>query len=142
MKFEFKFEFHRYRPVSVQTGPVYRYRTAPVWPDRSVSKTLDTTGLASGGGSRSWLEWTVSSPDSTSTTEGSEFRRVRPQLPPPGISSVHPSCSVTVSLGRTEFSHGHARTSSDRARCLLTCADIGSLARLTGPETRYRLGAC
>src|SRR6185295_2090744 len=35
-----KFEFHRYRPVSGQTGPVYRYRTAPVWPDRSVSKTL------------------------------------------------------------------------------------------------------
>jgi len=39
-KFEFKFEFHRYRPVSDQTGPVYRYRTAPVWPDRSESKTL------------------------------------------------------------------------------------------------------
>jgi len=42
VKFEFKFEFHLYRPVSSQTGPVYRYRTAPVWPDRSVSKTLMT----------------------------------------------------------------------------------------------------
>jgi hypothetical protein len=42
-KFEFKFEFHRYRPVFGQTGPVYRYRTAPVWPDRSVIKTLMVT---------------------------------------------------------------------------------------------------
>ena len=42
-KFEFKFDFHRYRPVSGQTGPVYRYRTAPVWPDRSVIKTLMVT---------------------------------------------------------------------------------------------------
>ena len=33
--FEFKFEFDRFRPVSGQTGPVYRNRTPPVWPDRS-----------------------------------------------------------------------------------------------------------
>ena len=38
--FEFKFDFDRYRPVSGQTGPVYRYRTRPVWPDRSVRETL------------------------------------------------------------------------------------------------------
>ena len=35
--FEFKFEFDRFRPVSGQTGLVYRNRTPPVWPDRSVS---------------------------------------------------------------------------------------------------------
>ena len=33
--FELKFEFGRFRPVSGQTGPVYRNRTPPVWPDRS-----------------------------------------------------------------------------------------------------------
>jgi len=38
--FEFKFDFDQYRPVSGQTGPVYRYRTRPVWPDRSVRETL------------------------------------------------------------------------------------------------------
>jgi len=35
--FEFKFEFDRFRPVSGQTRSVYRNRTLPVWPDRSVS---------------------------------------------------------------------------------------------------------
>ena len=35
--FEFKFEFDRFRPVSGQTGLVYRNRTPPVWPDGSVS---------------------------------------------------------------------------------------------------------
>ena len=44
MKFEFKFEIHRYRPVSGQTGPVYRYRTPAVWP---VIKTMHTTARAS-----------------------------------------------------------------------------------------------
>ena len=34
------FEFDRFPPVSGQTGPVNRYRTAPVWPDRSVYLTL------------------------------------------------------------------------------------------------------
>src|SRR6185312_1643984 len=43
--FEFKFDFDRYRPVSGQTGPVYRYRTRPVWPDRSVRETLVTTSV-------------------------------------------------------------------------------------------------
>ena len=38
--FEFEFEFNRFSPVSGQTGPVNRYRTAPVWPDRSVYLTL------------------------------------------------------------------------------------------------------
>ena len=38
--FEFKFDFDQYRPVSGQTGPIYRYRTRPVWPDRSVRETL------------------------------------------------------------------------------------------------------
>ena len=33
--FEFKFEFDRFQPVTGQTGPVYRNRTALVWPDRS-----------------------------------------------------------------------------------------------------------
>ena len=32
-----EFEFDRFLPVSGQTGPVYRYRTLPVWPDRSVA---------------------------------------------------------------------------------------------------------
>ena len=41
--FEFKFEFNRFGPISGQTGPVYRYRTAPVWPDRSVTLTLPAT---------------------------------------------------------------------------------------------------
>ena len=40
--FEFKFDLDRYRPVSGQTGPVYRYRTRPDWPDRSVRETLIT----------------------------------------------------------------------------------------------------
>ena len=43
-KFEFKFEFHRYRSVYGQTEPVYWYRTALVWPHRSVSKTLRGRG--------------------------------------------------------------------------------------------------
>ena len=34
--FEFKFDFNRFGSVSDQTGPVYRYRTPLVWPDRSV----------------------------------------------------------------------------------------------------------
>ena len=35
-----KFEFHRFRPVTGQTRPVYRYRSPAVWPDRSEIKTL------------------------------------------------------------------------------------------------------
>ena len=46
--FEFKFDFDRYRPVSGQTGPVYRYRTQPVWPDRSVIETLVMLAQPSG----------------------------------------------------------------------------------------------
>ena len=46
--FEFKFDFDRYRPVSGQTGPVYRYRTRPVWPDRSVRETLVMLAQPSG----------------------------------------------------------------------------------------------
>ena len=38
--FKFKFEFDLYRPVSDQTGPVYRYRIPAVWPIRSVNETL------------------------------------------------------------------------------------------------------
>ena len=38
--FEFDFEFDQFPPVSGQTGPVNRYRSAPVWPDRSVYLTL------------------------------------------------------------------------------------------------------
>ena len=41
-KFEFKFEFHRFRPVTGQTGPVYRYRSPAVWPDRSEIKTPES----------------------------------------------------------------------------------------------------
>ena len=52
--FEFKFEFDRFRPVSGQTGPVYRNRIPPVWPDRSVSKTL-------GGGGVGWSSSSVPS---------------------------------------------------------------------------------
>ena len=33
--FEFKFEFDRFLLVTGQTGPAYRNRTPPVWPDRS-----------------------------------------------------------------------------------------------------------
>ena len=44
--FEFKFDFDRFGPVSGQTGPVYRYRTPPVWPDRSVALTLVERGFA------------------------------------------------------------------------------------------------
>ena len=40
MDFEFKFDFDRFGPVSGQTGPVYRYRTPPVWPDGSLALTL------------------------------------------------------------------------------------------------------
>ena len=39
-KFEFKFELHQYLPVFDQTGPIYRYRTRPVWPVRSLIKIL------------------------------------------------------------------------------------------------------
>ena len=38
--FEFKFEFHRFRPVTGQTGPVYQYRNPAVTGDRSEIKTL------------------------------------------------------------------------------------------------------
>ena len=43
--FEFDFEFDRFPPISGQTGLVNRYRTAPVWPDRSVYLTLVLTSL-------------------------------------------------------------------------------------------------
>ena len=39
--FEFKFEFDRFLPVTGQTGPVYRNRSAPVWGYRLGKKTLD-----------------------------------------------------------------------------------------------------
>ena len=42
--FEFDFEFNRFSPVSGQTSSVNRYRTMPVWPDRSVYLTLAPAG--------------------------------------------------------------------------------------------------
>ena len=53
MKFEFKFEFHRFQPVTGQTGPVYRYRSPAVWSVRSEIKTLVAGGGWLGEGIRS-----------------------------------------------------------------------------------------
>ena len=55
--FEFKFEFHRYRRVTGLTGPVYRYRTPAVRPDRSVNETLLGSGKRGARGRGLGVRW-------------------------------------------------------------------------------------
>ena len=105
-KFEFKFEFHRYWLVSGQTGPVYQYRTAPVWPDPSITLTLRATQLWLGTATNAaqakcrhnLIGWLLSRPLRASTETSTSNTRCKT------------TCSISPSLRCVFFTYPSAHT--------------------------------